>query len=93
MVATVLPTSKACLVTCLGRPSLCSRSSTRWLIPRTRLLPPELKISLIASGLSKVLDGARASLSNANAKWARARSSGLMLLSSIQCLTCFCQLR
>ncbi|MNC48733.1 hypothetical protein D3C75_978660 [compost metagenome] len=91
--ATVLPTSNACLVTCRGNPSLCRRSSTRWPIPRTRLLPPELKISLIARGLSRLLDGDTASLSRANAKCARARSSGFMLLSSIQLLTCFCQLR
>jgi AcrR family transcriptional regulator len=61
--------------------------------PRTRLLPPELNSSLTASGLSRLLDGATASLSRAKAKCARARSSSLMLLSSIQLLTCFCQAR
>src|SRR3546814_1244183 len=57
VVARVLPTSKAWGVTCRGSPSLCSRSSTRWLMPRIRLVPPELNSSLTASGLSRVLEG------------------------------------
>ncbi|AID82359.1 hypothetical protein P797_02205 [Pseudomonas aeruginosa VRFPA04] len=57
VVARLRPISKAVLFTWLGMPPLCTRSSSRWRTPLSRLIPPVLNSSFTASGLIRLLSG------------------------------------